>query len=159
MRGGGAQKMSVFVHAQGIKTVHAGWGGQKMAKFCPRSCWMPPSLSTKFLPPSLINIFFLSRRPTCYLDSKEKQILFDWNCQWWFFRLFQQIAWHLCSSWWNYCSEFSPKRNFWRWPNSIRYSRFTLLRRLGTFFLFIFSYRLFEFSSKNNNQCTNCNFN
>ena len=33
MRGGGGQKMSVFVHAQGIKTVHAGagGGGQKMA--------------------------------------------------------------------------------------------------------------------------------
>ena len=29
MRGGG-QKMSVFVHAQGIKTVHAGGGGQKI---------------------------------------------------------------------------------------------------------------------------------
>ena len=30
MRGGGGQKMSVFVHAQGLKTVHAGglgWGG------------------------------------------------------------------------------------------------------------------------------------
>ena len=27
MRGGGGQKMSVFVHAQGIKTVHAGEGG------------------------------------------------------------------------------------------------------------------------------------
>ena len=26
----GGQKMSVFVHSQGIKTVHAGWG-QKMA--------------------------------------------------------------------------------------------------------------------------------
>ena len=39
MRG---QKMSVFVHAQGIKLVHAGEGGQKIAKFCPRSCWMPP---------------------------------------------------------------------------------------------------------------------
>jgi hypothetical protein len=35
MRGGGGQKNSVFVHAQGIKTVHA---GAKMAKFCPRSC-------------------------------------------------------------------------------------------------------------------------
>ena len=35
--------MSVFVHPEGIKTVLAGgWGGQKMAKFCPRSCWMPP---------------------------------------------------------------------------------------------------------------------
>jgi hypothetical protein len=33
MRGEG---VSVFVHAQGIKTVHAGGGGQKMAKFCPR---------------------------------------------------------------------------------------------------------------------------
>ena len=38
MRGGGGQKMSVFVHAQGIKTVHEGGGGQKMTKFCPRSC-------------------------------------------------------------------------------------------------------------------------
>ena len=38
MRGGGCQKMSVFVHAQGIKTVLAGGGVQKMAKFCPRSC-------------------------------------------------------------------------------------------------------------------------
>ena len=27
--GGGAQKMSVFVHAQGIKTVHAGGGVKK----------------------------------------------------------------------------------------------------------------------------------
>ena len=29
MRGGGGQKMSVFVLAQGIKTVHAGGGGVK----------------------------------------------------------------------------------------------------------------------------------
>ena len=29
MRGGGGQRMSVFVHAQGVKTVHAGGGGQK----------------------------------------------------------------------------------------------------------------------------------
>ena len=29
MRGGGGQKMSVFVHAQGIKTVHAGGWGRK----------------------------------------------------------------------------------------------------------------------------------
>ena len=35
--GGGGQKMSVFVHAQGIKTVHPR-GGQKIAKFGPRSC-------------------------------------------------------------------------------------------------------------------------
>ena len=34
--------MFVFVHAQGIKTVHAGGGDQKMAKLCPRSCWMTP---------------------------------------------------------------------------------------------------------------------
>ena len=27
MKGGGGQKMSVFVHAQGIKTVHAGGEG------------------------------------------------------------------------------------------------------------------------------------
>ena len=37
MRGGGGQKMSVFVHAQGIKPIHAGGGGQKMVKFDPRS--------------------------------------------------------------------------------------------------------------------------
>ena len=36
--GGRCQKISVLVHAQGIKTVHAGGGGQNMAKFCPRSC-------------------------------------------------------------------------------------------------------------------------
>ena len=37
--GGGGQKMSVFVHVQGIKlsTEGGGGGGQKMAKFCPRS--------------------------------------------------------------------------------------------------------------------------
>ena len=39
MRGGGGQKMSVFVHAQGIKTVHAGRGGGKNGKI----------LSTKLL--------------------------------------------------------------------------------------------------------------
>ena len=35
--------MSVFVHTQGIKTVHEGSGGQKMAKFCPCICWMTPN--------------------------------------------------------------------------------------------------------------------
>ena len=29
MKGGGGQKMSVFVHAQGIKTVHAGGVAKK----------------------------------------------------------------------------------------------------------------------------------
>ena len=29
MRGGGGQKMSVIVHAQGIKAVHVGEGGVK----------------------------------------------------------------------------------------------------------------------------------
>ena len=47
MRGGGGQKMSVFVHAQGMKTVHE--GGQKMAKFCPHSCWMLPNPSNPML--------------------------------------------------------------------------------------------------------------
>ena len=37
-RGGGGSKMSVFVHAYGKKTVQKGAGGQKMAKFGPRSC-------------------------------------------------------------------------------------------------------------------------
>ena len=32
MRRGGNQKMSVFVHAQGIKNVHAGEGGSKNDK-------------------------------------------------------------------------------------------------------------------------------
>ena len=32
MRGGGDQKMSAFVHAQVIKTVHAGFGGSKNGK-------------------------------------------------------------------------------------------------------------------------------
>ena len=38
MRGEGVKKYVFFVHAQVIKTVHAGGrgGGQKMAKFCPR---------------------------------------------------------------------------------------------------------------------------
>ena len=31
-------KASGFVHAHGMKTVHAGEGGQKMAKFCLRNC-------------------------------------------------------------------------------------------------------------------------
>ena len=35
---GGGNKMSVLVHAQGIKTVHAKSRGQKMAKLYPRSC-------------------------------------------------------------------------------------------------------------------------
>ena len=42
MRGGGGQKMSVFVHAQGINTVHAGGWGLENGKFCPRGCLMPP---------------------------------------------------------------------------------------------------------------------
>ena len=32
MRGEGGQKMSIFVHAQGIKTVHARGGGAKNGK-------------------------------------------------------------------------------------------------------------------------------
>ena len=32
MKGGGGQKMSIFVHAQGIKTVHPGGGGVKNGK-------------------------------------------------------------------------------------------------------------------------------
>ena len=38
MRGGGGQKMSVYVHAYGIKTVHAGGGVRKWPNFvveCP----------------------------------------------------------------------------------------------------------------------------
>ena len=35
MRGSGGQKMSVFVHAQGIKTVHA--GGKGVVKKCQNS--------------------------------------------------------------------------------------------------------------------------
>ena len=32
MRGGGGQKISVFVHTQGIKTVHTGGGGSENGK-------------------------------------------------------------------------------------------------------------------------------
>ena len=46
MRGGGGQKMSVFVHAQGIKTVHAGVGGSKTGKI----------LSTQLLNAPLLKI-------------------------------------------------------------------------------------------------------
>ena len=44
MRWGGGQKMSVFVHAECIKTPRRGDGDQKMAKFCPSSCWLAPSV-------------------------------------------------------------------------------------------------------------------
>jgi hypothetical protein len=41
MMGGGGQKMPVFVHAQGIKTVNA--------KLCPRKDWIPKK-QTKVYP-------------------------------------------------------------------------------------------------------------
>ena len=57
MRGGGGQKMSVFVHAQGIKAVHARGGGAKNGKNsvhvvveCPlkaKPCW---ALTTQLFP-------------------------------------------------------------------------------------------------------------
>ena len=41
--GGKGSKNVCFVHAQGISTVYTGGGGsEKIAKFCPRSCWMTP---------------------------------------------------------------------------------------------------------------------
>ena len=64
MRGGGGQKMSVFVHAKGIKAVHVGEGGQKMANFCPRSCWMPPRLKIISL-----NYFQVDRHQCTYSDQ------------------------------------------------------------------------------------------
>ena len=42
--GGRGSKNVFFVHAQDIKMSTQGvgeWVGQNMAKFCPRSCWMP----------------------------------------------------------------------------------------------------------------------
>ena len=37
-----------FALSQGIKTDHAGGGGgQKMAKFCQRNCWMTPKTEIK----------------------------------------------------------------------------------------------------------------
>ena len=51
MRGGGGQKMSVFVHAQGIKTVHAGGGSENWQNSvhvvveCPVGWGMGTSLS------------------------------------------------------------------------------------------------------------------
>ena len=38
IREGGGQKMSVFVMVQNLSTQGGGPGGQKIAKFCPRSC-------------------------------------------------------------------------------------------------------------------------
>ena len=60
MRGGGGQKMSVFVHAQGIKTVHAGGGVKKWQNSvhvvveCPLKSFLNPgsfqkSVNTSFL--------------------------------------------------------------------------------------------------------------
>ena len=43
--------MSIFVHAQAIRIVHAGpcsGGGSKNVKFCPRICWMASSLKYSF---------------------------------------------------------------------------------------------------------------
>ena len=77
--------MSVFVHAQGIKTVHAGGRGQQMAKFCPRSCRMPPynivlssTLSYDFLSELFVQmtrltfwkIIDLECVPTCVHEKK-----------------------------------------------------------------------------------------
>ena len=51
MRGGGGQKMSVFVHAQGIKTVRAGGGVKKWQNSvhvvveCPLMIWQIDLLS------------------------------------------------------------------------------------------------------------------
>ena len=50
-RWGGRGQKSMFlsnVHPQGIKIVHAG-GGQKLAKFCPTSCWTPLILNKNWL--------------------------------------------------------------------------------------------------------------
>ena len=55
MKGGVGQKMSVFVHPQGIKTVGGG-GGQKMAKFPPRSCLMHPRLLAVLDIQAMINL-------------------------------------------------------------------------------------------------------
>ena len=43
----GGQKMSVFVHAQGIKTVHTGEWGQKMANSVHVVVEMPPKEKIK----------------------------------------------------------------------------------------------------------------
>ena len=43
MRGGRGSKNVCFCLRSGYKTVHSVRRGQKMAKFCPRSCWMTPN--------------------------------------------------------------------------------------------------------------------
>ena len=68
MSGGGGQKMSVFVHAQGIKTVQArGRGGLKMAKFCPRSCWMTPKITSEIF----YKLIYLSAVSRDWASSKQ----------------------------------------------------------------------------------------
>ena len=47
MRGGGGQKMSVLVHAQGMKTVHAGRGGEKWQNFVHVVIECPPKSNVK----------------------------------------------------------------------------------------------------------------
>ena len=74
MRGRGGQKMSVFVHAQGIKTVHAG-GCQKMAKFCPRSCWMPP-----YAPSDSCFFGLKVKMSLIYVSSQQFLLHFYWPC-------------------------------------------------------------------------------
>jgi hypothetical protein len=51
MRGEGVKKCKFFCPRSGYKNCprREGGGGQKMAKFCPRSCWMTPRASIRTL--------------------------------------------------------------------------------------------------------------
>ena len=80
--------MSVFVYAQGIKTVHAGEGGSKMVKFCPcagtllfctlngsrnlvREIWFEKSGSRNLVP----EIWFQKSGSREVVDQKKKVVL------------------------------------------------------------------------------------
>ena len=72
--------LCIFVHPYGIKTVHAGGGagGQKMAKFYPRSCWLPPNARSwsclLLLLTPCWSVFFEKSSSTNWIFSLQKSI-------------------------------------------------------------------------------------
>ena len=85
--------MSVFVHGYWIKTVHAR-GGSKMAKFCPRSCWMTPSQNPKCHMSSIRNCFC----PWATLDFLRVGRRWCWPSDIWYFISRRRIVFKIISN-------------------------------------------------------------
>ena len=89
--GGGVQKMSIFVHAQGIRIVHVGGGGQIKAKFYPRSCWMPPKVQL-FVIQCIFScgvLNFRNQKLVRYLHKCQHPVQWvAWLMLWWFTMIF-----------------------------------------------------------------------